>query len=316
MNPYQRPMLPWPELERYARSMRLPQNGLTLQVYDAGAGTATPMLLVHGLGDEADSWRHLITPLGADRRVVALDLPGFGRSDKPERPYTMPFFQDVVIELMDTLAVQRAILIGHSLGAVIAHLTALNHPDRVERLILVDGSLVTRSQKIDLATLLFLIPGLGEWLYTRLRHDPQAAYRTLAPYYERLDELPKTDRDFLFQRVNERVWSDGQRRAFFSAFRNLARWLPGQQRDLASRLSTLGVPTLVVWGEADRINSVENGRALIELQPTAQLVVVPGAGHNVHQENAKVVLKAIHEWMGSFRGGYRGASGDSNSGRL
>ena len=297
MNLYSRPMSPWPELERYARTVRLVKNGLTLYTYDAGAGTATPMLLIHGLGDEADTWRHIITPLSADRRVVALDLPGFGRSDKPERPYTIPFFQHVVIELLDTLAVQRAILMGHSLGAVIAHSTALDHPERVERLILVDGALVARSQKIDLATLLFLLPGLGEWLYTRLRRDPQAAYQTLAPYYGRLDELPQVDRDFLFQRVNERVWSDGQRRAFFSTFRNLARWLPGQQRDLASRLSALGVPTLVMWGEADRINPVENGRALIEYQRSAQLVVVPDAGHNVHQESAEAVLKAIREWM-------------------
>ncbi len=297
MSLYSRPMSPWPELERYARTVRLVKNGLTLYTYDAGAGTAAAMLLIHGLGDEADTWRHVIMPLSKDRRVVALDLPGFGRSDKPERPYTLPFFQNVVIELLDTLAVQRAILIGHSLGAVIAHSTALNHPERVERLILVDGSLVMRSQKIDLETLLFLIPGLGEWLYTRLRRDPQAAYRTLVAYYNHLDGLPETDRAFLFQRVNERVWSDGQRRAFFSTFRNLARWLPGQQRDLAVRLSRLGVPTLVVWGEADLINSIENGRALIAYQPTAQLVVVPDAGHNVHQENAKAVLKAIREWM-------------------
>ena len=297
MNLYSRPMSPWPELERYARTVRLVKNGLTLHTYDAGAGTATPMLLIHGLGDEADTWRHVITPLSAERQVVALDLPGFGRSDKPERPYTLPFFQGVVVELLDTLAVQRAILIGHSLGAVIAHSTALNHPERVERLVLLDGSLVMHSQKIDLATLLFLIPGLGEWLYTRLRRDPHAAYQTLVPYYSRLDELPEADREFLFQRVNERVWSDGQRRAFFSTFRHLARWLPGQQRDLPSRLSTLGVPTLVVWAEADRINSIENGRALAELQPTARLVVVPGAGHNVHQENAGAVLEAIRSWM-------------------
>jgi pimeloyl-ACP methyl ester carboxylesterase len=131
----------------------------------------------------------------------------------------------------------------------------------------------------------------------RLRRDPQAAYRTLAPYYGCLDELPEADRTFLFERVNERVWSDGQRRAFFSTFRNLARWLPGQQRGLLSKLSTLGVQTLVVWGEADRINSIENGRALAELQPTAHLVVVPGAGHNVHQENAGAVLEAIRSWM-------------------
>jgi pimeloyl-ACP methyl ester carboxylesterase len=297
MNKYQGPMSPWPELERYARTVRLPKQGLALHVYDAGAGTATPMLLIHGLGDEADTWRHMITPLSADRRVVALDLPGFGRSDKPGRAYTVPFFQDVVIELLDVLAVQRAILIGHSLGAVIAHYVALNHPERVERLILISGALAARSQEIDIAMLLFLVPGLGEWLYTRLRRDPNAAYRTLELNYAHLDQLPEADRNFLFQRVNERVWSDGQRRAFFSTFRNLARWVPGQQRGLASRLSRLGVPTLAVWGEADRVNSPKNARVLAQAQPAAQLVLVPGAGHNLQQENPGAVLEAIRTWM-------------------
>jgi pimeloyl-ACP methyl ester carboxylesterase len=176
---------------------------------------------------------------------------------------------------------------------VIVHAFALSHQERVERLILTSGSLVARSQRVDLATMLFLIPGLGEWLYNRLRSAPQAAYRTLEPYYGNLDHLPEADREFLFQRVNERVWSDGQRRAFLSAFRNLARWIPGQQRGLPSKLATLDVPTLVLWGEADQMMSVENGHALVELQPTARLVVVPEAGHNVHQEDPEAVLEAL-----------------------
>jgi pimeloyl-ACP methyl ester carboxylesterase len=93
--------------------------------------------------------------------------------------------------------------------------------------------------------------------------------------------------------VNERVWSDGQRRAFLSAFRNLARWIPGQQRGLPSRLAALDVPALVLWGEADRMVPVENGHALVELQPTARLVVVPGAGHDVHQEDPETVMGAL-----------------------
>ena len=93
--------------------------------------------------------------------------------------------------------------------------------------------------------------------------------------------------------MNERVWSDGQRRAFLSTLRHLARVLPGQQRDLPARLDSLHVPTIVVWGERDRINDLENGRALAALQPGGRLVVVPGAGHNVHQEDPEAVLAAI-----------------------
>jgi pimeloyl-ACP methyl ester carboxylesterase len=298
MNRFQKPMQPWPALEPYARSIPLARGGLTLHLFDAGARDAPPMFLIHGLADEADTWRHLVPPLSTQYRVIAPDLPGFGRSEKPDRPYTVPFFRDVLLELLDTLEVQRAVLVGHSLGAVITHAFALSYRERVERLVLIGGSLVARSQKVDLATMLFLIPGLGEWLYNRLRKDPQAAYRTLEPYYRNLDHLlgaegRTVEREFLFQRVNERVWSDGQRRAFLSAFRYLARWIPGQQRNLPSRLATLDVPTLVLWGEADRMAPVENGHALVELQSTARLVIVPGAGHNVHQEEPEAVVEAL-----------------------
>jgi len=128
MSLYQRPMSPWPELERYARTVRQVKNGLTLHTYDAGAGTATPCC-------SFTDWEMKRIPGGTSlaavsgRRVVALDLR-LWRSDKPERPYTIPFFQDVAIGLLDTLAIQRAILIGHSLGAVLAHSVALNYPER------------------------------------------------------------------------------------------------------------------------------------------------------------------------------------------
>lgn len=295
MNPYQQPMEPWPALAPYARRIRLARSGLALYLYDAGAAASLPMLLVHGLGDEADTWRHLIPRLMARHRVIAPDLPGFGRSDQPARPYTLPFFQEVLLELLDALGIGRAALVGHSLGAAIVQSMALDHPERAERLALLSGSLVARAQKVDLGTLLFLVPGVGEYLYNRLRRDPQAAYRTLEPYYSHLDRLPEADREFLFRRVNERVWSDGQRRAFFSALRHLAGQASRGQRPLAERLAGLQVPTLVLWGQDDRIASIENGRAVAELQPQARLVVVPGAGHDLHQEQPEAVAAAIEE---------------------
>ncbi len=293
MPDYRRPMQPWPGLESYARAISLPKSRLTLHVYDAGAAPGAPYVLIHGLADEADTWRHVIPALSANRRVIALDLPGFGRSDKPNRSYTIPFFQDCILELMDTLAVEHAALVGHSLGAMIAHSLAMRCPERVERLILIGGSLVAGEQKVDLSTLLFLAPRLGEWRYNRLRRNPEAAYRSLTPYYSRLDALPEADRTFLYERVNERVWNDGQRRAFLSTLRNLVRWLPAQQGGLPSRLAGLAMPVLAIWGELDRMQPVENGPALVCAQPSVRLIVVPGAGHNVQQENAGAVLAAI-----------------------
>lgn len=285
-------MLPFPGLESLSREVQLP-SGIRLHVYDNGAESKPPIILLHGLGDEADTWRHVIPFLLNDYRVIAPDLPGFGRSDKGKRKYSVPFFVDTLLELMDDLKIPRVSLVGHSTGAVIAHEFALEHPERTDRLILISGSLVSKQNQLSLGLLIFLLPGLGEWMYKRLRKDPVAAYATLQPYYNHLDDLPAADRDFLFQRVNERVWSDGQRRGFLSTLRNLAAWLPSQQKGLPARLAEWNVPTSVVWGENDRIVSIANAQALVEMLPNSRLVVVPGAGHNVQQENAQVVAEAI-----------------------
>lgn len=295
-----RPMAPWPGLAAWGREIALP-SGTRLFVYDTGASAGTPVVLVHGLGDDADTWRHVFPPLAPASRVVAFDLPGFGRSGKPARAYTVPFFQDVLLELLETLGLARVVLAGHSLGAIISHAMALRRPERAERLVLLDGSLLARTQPLNLTTLLFLVPGLGEWLYNRLRREPQAAYRSLRPYYYALDALPEADRRFLFQRVNERVWDDEQRRAFLSTLRNLARWIPGQQRDLPARLAAFNVPTLVLWGENDTLNPIANGSTLAEVQPGARLVRVPRAGHNVQQERPEAVVAAILENLPSPR---------------
>lgn len=299
MNTFQGSMQPFPGLERWTRQVQLPRSGMSLYLYDTGQPaqgmSKTPVLLLHGLGDEADTWRHVLPAIAAEHRAIAPDLPGFGRSDKAKRKYTIPFFIETVLELLDALSIPRAIVAGHSNGAVIAQALALTHPERVERLVLISGSLVAKENPINLGLLLFLTPGVGEWLYNRLRKDPQAAYRTLEPYYNRLADLPQADRDFLYQRVNERVWSDGQRMGFLSTLRSLASWIAPQQKDLPARLKTWNISTTLIWGENDRVNPVANAHALAELLPAARLVLVSGAGHNVQQEKADVVVAAINE---------------------
>lgn len=288
-------MQPLPAFASFVRRIELTQHKLVLFLYDAQPGDSrrAPLLLVHGLGDEADTWRHVLPALAAQQRVLAVDLPGFGRSDKPDASYTVPWYAAVLCDLLDTLHIERAAVVGHSLGAITAHWLALEHPERVERLALLAGGLVAPTRKPDISTLLLLTPGLGEWLYTRLRKSPQAAYDSLRPFYANLDGLPQADRDFLFRRVNERVGNDDQRRAFFRTLRALAKWLPAQQKTLASRLAECKTPTTVLWGELDHVASVENGRALAALYPPAQLTILSDTGHNLQQERPEAVIATI-----------------------
>ncbi len=296
-NSFHGPMRPYPGLERWSKQVRLLQSGISLHLYDTAADGQTPILFLHGLGDEADTWRHVLPLLSTGYRCLAPDLPGFGASDKPDVRYTIPFFAQTILDLLDTCSIASPVIVGHSAGAMIAQYLASTHPDRLEKLVLISGPLLSKSQHVDLGTLLFLTPGLGEWAYNRLRKDPQAAYRTLRPYYFRLEDLTKSDQDFLFQRVNERVWSDGQRKGFLSTFRNLGPWLANQQRALSSSFKDWAIPTEVIWGEGDRINPVENARGLAQMIPSGKLDIIPAAGHNVQQEKGTVVAGIIDEFV-------------------
>jgi pimeloyl-ACP methyl ester carboxylesterase len=289
------PMKPWPALDQYGRTLTLPESGLDLFFFDSGPAEGATILLVHGLGDEADTWRYLLPELAVGNRVLAVDLPGFGRSTSPGRSLPAPYLTSVLLELLDRLGVAQAVLVGSSLGGLLCQQIALSEPDRAAGLVLLDGTLLATGQALNLNLLLFMVPGLGELLYTRLRRDPAAAYETLQPYYADLEAMPAADRDFLYQRVNERVWSDSQRRAYFSVLRNLALWSPRQQKGLPGRLAGCQTPTLVLWGEQDRIIAMDAAQTLVRLQPTARLVTVPGAGHLPHQERPQAVLDAIRE---------------------
>ncbi len=292
IGPYQTPMEPHPILVQHARTIRFSHSDRTVFCFDAGGVARPAVLLVHGLGDEADTWRHVIPDLAQHYRVLAPDLPGFGRSEPLAGRYSLDALASTQLELLDAVGVSQAVIAGHSLGAMLCHLLALRHPERVVGLALISGGLCSLRRKVDLQSLLFLIPGVGEWLYNRLRQDPHAAYASLEPFYHDLGQLAPEERAFLFQRVNQRVWSDRQRRAFFSTLRSIA-GTAGQFAALSSQVAGLAVPTVICWGEADRVNPVDNARALVQAQPAARLVTVPNAGHNLQQEAPQEVVKAI-----------------------
>ena len=286
-------MTPHPALQPYARSVEV--GGRHLFFYDAGAGDRAPLVLVHGLGDEADTWRRLLPALARHRRVLAPDLPGFGRSGGPRRAYTSAFFARTVADFMAAIGVDRAVLAGHSMGAAVAQRLAIARPELVERLVLIGGALPAQRRYPPGQLWLFLTPGLGEAIYTSLRRSQEGAYATLRPYYHDLDALPHEERAFLRERVWARVWSSGQRRAFLSALRWLSIEGAARADTFRERMARMQTPTLVLWGEQDMIVPRAAGEGLARLLPGAQLHVIPGSGHLPHQERPEAVEQLLRE---------------------
>ena len=296
-NTFREPMEPWDQLQPFTESTRIFTGSQNIFYFEAGQENDPVIFLIHGLGDEADTWRHVILPLAEDYHIFAIDLPGFGRSDKPHRKYSPRFMLDSIMAVMDKLEITSAILMGSSLGGILSQKLALDYPDRISGLILVGGSFLQIEPMQDWSLRLMRVPLLGKWLYTRLRKDPDAAFDSLRNVYADLDNMPKSDREFLFTRVNKRVWDDGQRHAYLSVLRNLSDWVSEHQDGLADELAELATPTLVIRGEHDPLYSKENAIKLVEVQPEASMATIEGVGHLPHQEGPDAFLAVVMRWL-------------------
>src|SRR5215216_4102614 len=105
-----------------------------VRTYVAEGGDGPAVLLIHGYGDTADGWRRVVPGLVKDHRVVALDVPPFGRSDEPPPCKLLDYYTEFFPEFLDRVELDRATVVGHSLGGAIALRAAIDNPDRVERL--------------------------------------------------------------------------------------------------------------------------------------------------------------------------------------
>jgi pimeloyl-ACP methyl ester carboxylesterase len=294
---FKKPMTPWPALAPYGQTIYCSKLDLKLYYFSAGDIKKEKIILVHGLGDEADTWRHIILPLSEEYHVIALDLPGFGRSDQPYLDYTPEFMINAILCLMEELDFSSALFIGSSLGGMLTHMLSIKHPEKVNGLVLVGGAVSAKQDFNNKGLNLMRIPILGEFLYTRLRRNPIAAYKTLEEVYYNLERLPSDDQSFLFHRVNQRVWSDDQRRAYFSTLRQLISWLDHSKPELIEKLRPLNVPTLIIRGEYDTLFSNEAADYIRTEQPHVETANIEDSGHLPQQEKPEQFLNVLSNWL-------------------
>jgi pimeloyl-ACP methyl ester carboxylesterase len=297
-------MKPWPALAGRGKTLSL--NGGKLFFYDYEADRADSgkpaLILIHGLGDEADSWRHLMPLLSAGGyRLIAPDLPGFGRSlhngTSPWRGWiSVSAHAQAVISLMREVAEKPVVLVGSSMGALISQVAAFKKPDLVKALILVDGCFPV-SISPNWALVLMGLPFFGRSWYRAFRKNHEGAWKSLYPYYGDLDAMSEADRIFLRERVIDRVESSGQEAAYFASLRSLNSVTPFTRAVLSRKTKAFPGKILLLWGEADRIIPVEKIAVFRNLRPDAVFREIPGAGHLPHQESPQKTAEAILRFL-------------------
>ncbi len=255
-------------------------------------GDGPPVLLIHGLGSSASvEWRLNLHALASRHRVLAVDLPGFGRSAKPRIEYTLDFFVGRVAAFLAALDVSRVAVVGASLGGRVAAGLALQEPERVIRLCLVDA-LGFGSPSRHWAYTAMIVPGLGELMMRSValgirRLPPRLVRRLWAAYLRRPRHYVGLLPDAHLRDARTLLREPGFRRAYLGTLRALARGRARREHLLAdAELACLRVPTLLVWGAEDRLFPPAHARAAARRIPGARLEVFPGCGHTPQLEDA------------------------------
>lgn len=295
----ERSIQPWIYLAPYARQVKLTKlRNYPVHLYDAGDPRQPAMLLVHGLGDDADTWRHVVPQLIKRHRVIAVDLPGFGRSGPMPSKADAEVHLYVLRGLLAELGISKVSLVGHSMGAMLCHRLALEKPRFIRSLTLIGGSLYMKDIKVRPQTLLYFLPGIDRWMLTRFRRSEKKAFESLRPYYANLDSFPEEEKTFMQERVNWRVHSDDYIHAYLQSLRSLTKLAKPLQDQLQGRLTKAGLPTLLVYGGQDVLVSKENLRGFARLERAIQVKGFAKAGHNLQQEFPHLLLLAMEEAEG------------------
>jgi pimeloyl-ACP methyl ester carboxylesterase len=255
---HQGPMPGEPTGARYAEV-----NGTRVRYFDVGQGPV--VVLIHGFASSLETWDLLVPQLRGRYRVIAVDLKGFGWTDRPAGDYSPQTQAALVLGLLDRRGVRTAAVVGHSYGASVALSMALAAPDRVTRLALYDAWVY--DEQLPSLFLWARARGLGEVLFG-LFYEERPEEKLQLAFYD-----PSRIPQKLVDDVERAFARPGTRAAALAAVRGM------HYDELQPRYRTVTKPVLLLWGREDVVAPVAIGERLSRDLPRSRLVVYPRCGH-------------------------------------
>jgi len=270
-------------------------NGLRVHYKIYGQGKPT-FILLHGFGASLFSWREVTGPLSKYGTVIAYDRPAFGLTERPlewegENPYSPQAQVELVVGLMEKFNIEEAILVGNSAGGTTAMLTALEYPERVQALVLVDAAVYAGG-------------GSPAWVRPILK-TPQM--QRLGPLFARQVEARGMEFIELAWHDPSKITQDtieGYRKPLRAKNWDKALWqmtVASRESDLPERLDDIHQPTLVITGDDDRIVPTEQSLRLADELPNADLRVISQCGHLPQEECPAEFMQAFTSFLESLQ---------------
>jgi pimeloyl-ACP methyl ester carboxylesterase len=278
------------------RVVRVEIGGATLSSLISGTGPEQ-VICLHGLGSNKTSFFETVASLAPDFTVHAIDLPGFGSSSKPARaPYDADYFARAVFAYMDAMAIDRAHLVGNSMGGRIALQAGLDAAERVLTLSLLAPALAFRRRRQLVPLVRLLRPELAAIPHPMRQAQVREQFWGLFARPERLDPVAA---DIAADEFCRTYRSRAARVAFFAALRNIYLDRPWGERGFWTRLATLTPPALFVWGVQDRLVPSGFARHVAETLPEATQVVFDECGHVPQVELPERTSRLVRDHLDS-----------------
>lgn len=259
-----------------------------IRVLEAGKPYAPSIILVHGLNSSADVWRPFIPALSSKLHVVALDLPGFGESEKGNKLYSPDNYVAVIHHLTERLHINHFILVGHSLGGNVALRYAQTYPEQVRRLMLIDAAGILHRIVYSKFLAQSGIKILPEF-YPQQRQDLESLahnlFSTLADYSSAMD---LAEHYVLSQPDLRRQFLDGAPPAIAAYAMALT--------NFSGVLDHFSIPTLLLWGAKDNVAPLRTAHMLASNFENAGLIVLPDSGHSPLSDQPN----AVKNWLLKF----------------
>ncbi|HBC43485.1 MAG TPA: alpha/beta hydrolase [Pseudanabaena sp.] len=258
-----------------------------------------PILLIHGFGAAMDQWRDNIPALAAEHTVYTIDLLGFGASEKPPTDYSIYLWVEQVLSFWQKFVGAPMIIVGNSIGALVATIAASNHPEIAE-------GVVTISLP-DIEAFQALVPKWLQPLERAVKAIVNAIfikplfYLFRQPWMIRfvLKAIVYCDRSRVDDQLVEIIAKPARDRQAAEAFARLNRSInqPNYSPSLTQALSKLQVPLLILWGSRDRLIPPSEGKRLVRYAANASLVYLENVGHCAHDDSPERVNHEILTWL-------------------
>jgi len=281
------PLISYEEaIEAIPENRLLEVDGQRVHVEQAGSGE--PLLLLHGLVASTYAFRELMPRLAKHYRVVAIDLNGFGYTERPHevKAYTPHGQLQVITKVMDLLGLHRVTVLGHSYGATLALLLAETEPDRVQSLILI--SPVADFEKPPWFLRFESGRTLVYWTIRGMLSHPEQFREILSNSYYQQEKLTSE----VSEAYRQRLLIEGLPSAFYGFTEGV-----GNGDPLEISFAKIKVPVLVLAGRHDSIQDLERCRRVMDNLPNAELAILEASGHSAPEEEPEAVSSAILKFL-------------------